>query len=510
MKKLGIILLTSVLVLTLMITAFAVPSKWAKAEVDEARTKNLIVAEADQNYQDFITRELFCKLVVRMVEQQNGAPVEITITNPFTDTTNLEIIKAYQLGIVKGISETQFAPNNLITRQEVAIMMMRAFRVLDQMKGTSYTQNVNISGLVFNDESSIASWAVQDVKEAFVLGIIKGVGDNTMNPLGNTTIEQSILLSVRLFNRFGPSSAVETTGTVTTTLIPAVPTTMVEVSTTLATVETTIATATEETTEPPVSTNNPPIAKAADLVVNIRHEQKYKILASDIANDPDGDELSFVSFKRKSTFGIVPPPYFNISMDESRNLVIESEQDVSVDQTAAFEAVVTDGEDNTTIEFDVKVRGKNLEYIQTFEPTVLNVQLDQSITRSMYKYVDLKNGVPIDHVDIIPAEESDFGQLTYFQNLLGNYYIKFIGKSSETLINKTKKYKVSLHLSEGIAEIEVIVKYGRKTYSTGLIIPGGGIQNTTLDIGGGTLGQIIPSKTISPLPPVNPLPPVGP
>ncbi len=206
MKKIISVMLTVALVVSLLV-GFANPSEWAVPEVDEARANNLIVAEADQNFQMPISRALFCKLIVQMVEQSYGSKITVITQNPFVDTNDESIIKAFQSGIVKGVSATQFAPNNLITRQEVAIMMMRAFRLLDDIKGTTLTDNVDVSGLTFADEASIADWAIDDVRQAVKLGIIKGVGDNKIDPLGNTTVEQSILLSLRLYKRYLPQGA---------------------------------------------------------------------------------------------------------------------------------------------------------------------------------------------------------------------------------------------------------------------------------------------------------------
>ncbi len=500
MKKLGVTLLALTLVLTLTFTAFAIPSDWAKAEVDEARANNLIVAEADQNYQDFITRELFCKLIIRMVEEQSGAPVQITIANPFTDTASSEIVKAYQLGIVKGISETQFAPDNLITRQEVAIMMMRAFRVLDQMNGTSYTQNVNVSGLVFNDESSIASWAIQDVKEAFVLGIIKGVGDNTMNPLGNTTVEQSILLTVRLFNRFatGGSSEAETTETMTTTVtIPATSTTSETSSTTSETTTTTTVTATTtETTAPPAPVNQAPVKKAKDLLINIRQNKQYTFSASDIANDYDGDELTFISVERKSSDPVLP--ILANEVNASGDFEVKSNAINNVDKTATFVGVVSDGEATTTIEFKVKVRENSLAYIQTFEPTVLNVQLGQSKTIRLSKIMDYKASDSVSLVNITPSEETNFGKLSSIKTL-GVYYLKFAAKNALFLAGKSEEYMVNPHLTGGVAELKVIVKYGKGTYKPGFStgVPGF-IPTTTNPFFDNLLpSETLPTKTIT-------------
>lgn len=206
-KKIFKIIMCLTLVITLFlsssnITAFAsVPSSWAQTDVTQATTKGLVIPETSSNYQSAISREVFCKLIVNMVEQRLGSPVEITIDNPFVDTDDVWIIKAYQLGIVNGVSPTEFAPNNNVTREQITAMMMNALKKLDKLLGTSTATNVDISGVSFADESEISAWALTSIKEANVLGVINGVGENRINPKGNATIEQSILLTLRLYNK---------------------------------------------------------------------------------------------------------------------------------------------------------------------------------------------------------------------------------------------------------------------------------------------------------------------
>ena len=180
------------------------PSSWALAEVNEARGKGLILPEADGDYQEYITRELFCKLIVNLVELVTNSPVTITIANPFTDTNNTDVIKAYQLGIVNGTSITTFSPDDLINRDQVAAMMMRAARELDDLMGHNFTMIQLMGNATFEDTAEISSWALTDIRVANAIGIMNGVGGNRIDPKGNTTIEQSILLILRVFNDYIP------------------------------------------------------------------------------------------------------------------------------------------------------------------------------------------------------------------------------------------------------------------------------------------------------------------
>jgi len=180
------------------------PSSWAQAEVDEARSKGLVLPEADDNFQDPITRDLFCKLVVNLVEQTTEEPISINIANPFEDTNSTDILKAYQLGIVNGMSTTEFGPDLLITREQVAAMIMRAARELDDLMEHHFTSVQFMGDPNFADLDDISSWALVDIRTANAIGVMKGVGNNEINPKGNTTIEQSILLILRVYNEYLP------------------------------------------------------------------------------------------------------------------------------------------------------------------------------------------------------------------------------------------------------------------------------------------------------------------
>ena len=190
------------------------PSSWAQTEVDEARSKGLILPPADIDYQNDINRMLFCMQVVNFVEVTSGAPVTVSISNPFDDINNDYIIKAYQLGIVNGVSETEFEPYSSISRQEIAVMMMRCARAMDQLMGKAYAEVEGNSSITFPDQDQIASWALSDVQLAYSLNIMKGMEDSKIAPLDTATVEQSILLVNRLYDGF---SAAPPTGTQTDT-----------------------------------------------------------------------------------------------------------------------------------------------------------------------------------------------------------------------------------------------------------------------------------------------------
>ena len=114
--------------------------------------------------------------------------------NPFTDTDDPIVVKAYGIGITKGMSDTTFEPDTLITREQMATMLTRA---LAEAKETLNT-TVDMSKVTkFADDENISSWAKDSVYFMSSVELIKGVGENKFDPKANASREQSLLISVR-------------------------------------------------------------------------------------------------------------------------------------------------------------------------------------------------------------------------------------------------------------------------------------------------------------------------
>ena len=173
-------------------------SDWAKPEIAQAVSLGLTTDHILNHFQQSITREEFCEIVVKLYEALSGETAAAVDPNPFSDTSNPEILKAYRLGIVNGISADSFAPNKNITRQEICVMLLR------QLKAFNPGHNYAADGIgPFADQAQIASWAIDAVKFMNQESIMKGVGANNINPLGNTTREQAIALVLRTYQQFG-------------------------------------------------------------------------------------------------------------------------------------------------------------------------------------------------------------------------------------------------------------------------------------------------------------------
>ena len=171
-------------------------SSWAKPELELAYSYGLTYPTVMSNFTKPITREEFCVIVVKLYEKLTGKTAAAGMS-PFTDTTNPEIVKAYNLGVVKGTGAGKFSPALSITRQEIATMIYRALG-----KAVYPLAAVNQTNFPFADKAKVASWALAAMQFAYQNGIMKGVSATTIDPLSNTTREQGVVLIKRTYEAF--------------------------------------------------------------------------------------------------------------------------------------------------------------------------------------------------------------------------------------------------------------------------------------------------------------------
>ncbi len=209
MKKILLKSLIFIIILTLSLNnlfIFAEPSKWAVDSCKQMYLKNLLgddLSNPDLMKQS-ITREEFAELAVRAYAYYSGVTVSSLVEwNPFADTDNLMVAKAFNLKIVNGIgfdkkNRRLYNPKKLITRQEISIMLMNLISALD--KDISNRTKLN-----FSDTDNISSWAYDAVSFAVSEKIIEGVGNNKLNPKSNATRDQAITIVYRILNKYMPN-----------------------------------------------------------------------------------------------------------------------------------------------------------------------------------------------------------------------------------------------------------------------------------------------------------------
>lgn len=131
-----------------------------------------------------ITRAEFASMLVKAfnLETKNGKVFNDTSKHWAKDV----IATAAAAGIVTGYDENTFGPNDLITREQMALMIIRATKITE-----------NNTALSFSDANQIADWALASVKAAVEKEIITGYPNKTFRPKGNATRAEAVTIVVK-------------------------------------------------------------------------------------------------------------------------------------------------------------------------------------------------------------------------------------------------------------------------------------------------------------------------
>ena len=144
-----------------------------------------------------ITRGEMCELAVVAFEKATGNVIdELERTDYFTDTTDKNILKAHEYGIVSGYPDGSFQPNKTLTRQEF-------FRIIQNFcEAAAYTSTRSKDLSAFADSSSIGSWAREAaqlcVSNAFVDGTKTG-SSYYLRPTEGASRQEAMVMFLRAY-----------------------------------------------------------------------------------------------------------------------------------------------------------------------------------------------------------------------------------------------------------------------------------------------------------------------
>ena len=127
-----------------------------------------------------VTRAEFVKMLAGIA----GADIRNCSTDQFSDVLPHDwfmpyVAWAHQSGIVNGMSETEFAPQALLTREQMATLVVRLCEKMEK------TLNVKNAEMTFSDSESISSYAKKSVQKVQMAGIISGYPDGSFLPKAN-------------------------------------------------------------------------------------------------------------------------------------------------------------------------------------------------------------------------------------------------------------------------------------------------------------------------------------
>ncbi len=168
-------------------------SDWFYDAVNYVFSKGIMVGVTENSFAP--NSSLTRAMIVQMLYSLEGSP-EVTGTAPFTDVaigqwyTNA-ITWAASNNIVSGMGDGTFAPNNNITREQLAMILYN----YAQLKGNAVTASGNLAA--FTDGNEVSDWAETAVRWAVGEGLMSGKGNGVLDPTETTTRAEAASMFMR-------------------------------------------------------------------------------------------------------------------------------------------------------------------------------------------------------------------------------------------------------------------------------------------------------------------------
>ena len=166
-------------------------SRWSYPYIQQLYDAGVVSGTSATTFEPtaVVTRAQF----VTMLAGLQGADVSAYTLGRFTDVPANAWYAPYvnwaaDNGVVYGVSDTEFAPNDEITRQDMAVMLCRYAEQFGIQLGTG------TPAVTFTDEANIAGYALPAVQALQRAGVISGMPDGSFRPRDTATREQACVV----------------------------------------------------------------------------------------------------------------------------------------------------------------------------------------------------------------------------------------------------------------------------------------------------------------------------
>ena len=174
-----------------IITSFTDTTKhWAKANIESFASMGILNGYENGTFKPDapITRAEFVKIINSVFGYTEVGDVTFTDVKE-KDWFYKEVAIAKKAGYINGKTETTFAPNDKITRQEVAKILTTIMKNKDDKLDKLNT---------FPDGNKTADWAKSYVEGAIEAGYLSGDTKGYLNPSNNITRAEAVTVLSRL------------------------------------------------------------------------------------------------------------------------------------------------------------------------------------------------------------------------------------------------------------------------------------------------------------------------
>lgn len=180
-----------------------IQNHWAKNDIEILAARYIVEGYPSGEFkpQKNLTRAEFVKLLMN----EFYTPENLSSSSPeqgFNDTIGHwgeeYINSALNWGIING-SNGKFDPNGEITREEMVAIVIRALKKHDPslVENDLSKEPFYPAELPYTDYNQISPWAIDDMKLAYMMGLIEGVNEDELDPKGKVTRAQASVVLLR-------------------------------------------------------------------------------------------------------------------------------------------------------------------------------------------------------------------------------------------------------------------------------------------------------------------------
>lgn len=190
-------------------------NSWAKYSIDYVTDEGYFVGTSSTTFSpnETMTRGMFVTVLARVCD----ADLEKYGSDVFHDVDSASyyaaaVAWAYENGIVSGMSESVFAPDKAVTREQICVILDNYYGYLGKTPAIKKTTTTK-----YDDDGQISNWAYNAVYEMQKYGILVG-GSGNFDPQENATRATGATVIARICGQFfeyykAPVTATETKGT---------------------------------------------------------------------------------------------------------------------------------------------------------------------------------------------------------------------------------------------------------------------------------------------------------
>lgn len=170
--------------------------EWAYEAIMALADNGIVNGKTNNEFypNDKVTREEFAKLLVCMAGLENSSYSNDHFTDVSADAWYSRYVNiAYENGICNGIGDGNFGVGKEITRQDMSVMVYNLLK--------SNNEAMNPLNTEFADDNDISDYAKPAVASLSAMGVINGVGDNMFAPKDNATRAQAAVIIYAAYKR---------------------------------------------------------------------------------------------------------------------------------------------------------------------------------------------------------------------------------------------------------------------------------------------------------------------